>query len=201
MRRILATLISVAAAVTLAACGSSSSSAATSPKGAMSSQASTTDHSQVDVTFAQQMIAHHAQAIQMADLAVDRAATPKVKDLAAKIKAAQAPEIQLMSSWLTGWGQPTAMPTDNAMPGMDMSSPMPGAMSDADMSKLQASRGAEFDRQFLTFMISHHQGAIEMAKGEQSNGTFGPAKALASNIESSQSTEIATMQLLLKTAS
>jgi uncharacterized protein (DUF305 family) len=75
---------------------------------------------------------------------------------------------------------------------------MPGMMSDEDMTALEKATGAEFDQMFLTMMIEHHEGAIEMARTEQADGEYADAKALAEDIETAQTEEIQTMQGLLK---
>ncbi|MFG1710994.1 DUF305 domain-containing protein [Nonomuraea sp. M3C6] len=146
-----------------------------------------------DATFAQMMIPHHQQAVEMADLAETRAADKEIKELAAKIKAAQDPEIQTMQGWLTAWGKP--MPSG----GMDqgMGHDMPGMMSEEDMKKLEDAKGAAFDRQFAELMIAHHNGAIEMARTEQSQGSNAEAKALAKTIETAQQAEVAQMREIL----
>ncbi|MEV4462696.1 DUF305 domain-containing protein [Micromonospora echinofusca] len=146
-----------------------------------------------DAMFAQMMIPHHRQAVEMADLAPTRAADPEVKRLAVEIKAAQAPEIATMSGWLAAWGRP--VPSPGGMPHMDHG--MPGMMSDADMTKLAAATGREFDRQFLTMMIAHHEGAITMARDELARGVNAEAKALAQQIVGTQQAEIDTMRKIL----
>ncbi len=170
-------------------------------------------HSDADVTFAQMMTVHHQGAIAMADLAPTRAASLEVKELAAKIKAAQTPEITEMGRWLAAWapetdmnGMPMKSSTDSqAMGGMSgmaptgPAGPMPGMMSDAQMSQLTAATGTAFDRLFLQLMIVHHQGALDMAKTEKASGVNPGARALADTITTGQSAEIATMQDLLKT--
>ncbi len=151
------------------------------------------------------MIPHHQQAVEMAKLAASRAGNPQVKQLAATIEAAQQPEIATMTGWLTTWGQPTTMP---GMPGMPSASSghgghdmgggtMPGMMSEGDMMILEGLTGAEFDRSFLTMMTAHHQGAVDMAKAEQTEGLYRPAIDLAKSIQTSQTTEIRTMKDLL----
>ena len=188
----------------------------------MSAPAASADHNAADVAFAQQMIVHHQGAIEMADLASSRAANQQVKDLAARIKAAQAPEIEQMTGWLTLWGaamttSAAASSSDDGMGGMDhggmsgmgkegeMSSgarsgmAMPGMMSDTQMQQLTAATGAEFDRLFLQLMIMHHQGAIEMADTEIAQGSNPAALALAESIKTSQTAEITEMQQLLAT--
>ena len=157
------------------------------------------DHNDADVTFAQQMIPHHEQAVEMADLAETRADSQEVKDLAADIEAAQGPEIETMSGWLEEWGEDVP---DGGMSGMDhgdmSSEDMGGMMSDQDMTDLENASGADFDQMFLTMMIAHHEGAIEMAQTEQADGEFPDALAMAEDIESAQTEEILTMQELLK---
>ncbi|WP_127354604.1 DUF305 domain-containing protein [Actinacidiphila soli] len=189
-----------ATALVLAACSSSSgsghdmSSMQSKSTPSASASASAGAHNAQDVAFAQQMITHHRQAIEMADLAATRASSSEVKSLATTIKGAQDPEIKTMSGWLTSWG--AAVPQD--MKGMDMSSGMPGAMSTADMTKLDKASGTMFDTMFLQMMVQHHQGAVTMAKTEQSKGEYGPVKTLAASIITAQTAEINQMNALLK---
>ncbi|MER7366191.1 DUF305 domain-containing protein [Nonomuraea wenchangensis] len=164
--------------------GSSSAPAATTASG----QPSAT-FNEADVMFAQMMIPHHEQAVEMAELAPERAADPEIKELAAKIKAAQDPEIQTMKGWLTEWGKPA--------PEGGMGHDMPGVMSEEDMTKLKAAKGAEFDKLFAQQMIAHHNGAIEMARTEQSSGSNPEAKELAKTIETTQQAEVEQLQKLL----
>lgn len=212
--------LAAAATLTLAACSSGTSTPVgpTTPApaappssmmsgGMMSDESSdTASHNDADVAFAQQMIVHHQGAIAMADLAPTRADSQQVKDLAAQIKAAQAPEIEQMTGWLQAWG---ATDTDaNGMPNAtgDMGSGMsgmdhddaPGMMSDDQMAELTSASGAEFDRLFLQQMIVHHQGAIDMADTEIAQGSNTTALTLAESIKTSQAAEIAVMQQLLQ---
>jgi uncharacterized protein (DUF305 family) len=155
-------------------------------------------HNNGDIMFAQMMIPHHQQAVAMANLAQTRATDPKVKQLAAQIKAEQAPEIATMEGWLAAWGQPTTMPSmpSGTMPS-GMPSGMPGMMSSADMAQLAATTGKQFDKLFLQMMIAHHRGAIQMAQAELAHGANPDAKALAARIIKSQQAEINTMQKTL----
>ncbi|WP_238018184.1 DUF305 domain-containing protein [Dactylosporangium sp. AC04546] len=152
----------------------------------------------IDVRFATDMIPHHRQALEMAKLAEARAATPAVKDLAGRISKAQEPEIATMSGWLTAWGEPVPSPggmehgTDH-----DAMGGMPGMMSQQEMQQLAKATGTEFDRLFLTMMIRHHEGAVEMAKAEQAQGANPAAKQLAGDIAAGQTAEIAEMERLL----
>lgn len=151
------------------------------------------DHNQADVDFATEMIPHHRQALEMAALATDRAANPKVKDLAARIEKAQDPEIALMSGWLRDWDEPVPSPDGMQHGGDDM----PGMMSDEDMASLESASGKEFDRMFLEMMIRHHEGAIDMAEEEQRKGANPEAKRLARSIAESQAAEVKEMRSLL----
>jgi len=204
----------------LAACGSSSDSASnaghgkmTSPGAAGSDMMSSApgmsasggaaatgipaagSHNAADAEFATNMIPHHAQAVYMAQMAEQNAATSTLKSLAGTVKAAQSPEIAQMSGWLAGWKQP--VPSSTYTPGSMGGMSMPGIMSDHDMTMLGDAHGTSFDRMWLTMMTSHHQGAIAMAKTELAKGQNSAAKQLARNIISAQTAEIATMRTML----
>ncbi|MEJ7795271.1 MAG: DUF305 domain-containing protein [Nocardioides sp.] len=153
-------------------------------------------HNDQDVAFATDMIPHHAQAVEMADLAADRAGSQDVKDLAENISAAQGPEIEQMSAWLEAWGEEVP-DTAGGMEGMEGMEDMPGMMSSADMESLETASGAEFDEMFLSMMVEHHQGAIEMAQTEQSEGENPEAIDLAETIEETQTEEMSSMEDLL----
>lgn len=187
MRKTLTAAILAAALLTLAACGGEDDGDTSA------------GHNDADVTFAQQMIPHHRQAIEMAKLAETRAESQDVKDLAADIEAAQGPEIETMTGWLESWEEDVPDEGTSDMDHGDMSSDeMTGMMSEEDMTNLETASGAEFDQMFLTMMIEHHEGAIEMAKTEQVDGDFPDATAMAEDIETAQAEEIQTMQGLLK---
>ena len=147
----------------------------------------TTVFSGMDIMFAQMMIPHHQQAVEMSSLAESRAFSPEVKAIAAKIKAEQDPEIEQMRSWLKA---------ANAQEDMGHSMGMDGMLSEADLAKLEASSGAEFDQLFLSGMIAHHQGAIEMADMVVNSKNAEAAK-LGADIIQIQTSEIAELQLLL----
>jgi uncharacterized protein (DUF305 family) len=168
------------AAVVLAACGGGSSK----------------PFNGADVTFAQGMIPHHQQAITMAAMAAGQAESSQVKQLAARIQTAQAPEIQQMTAWLQSWQQPVTTAASEHSD-MDHASDMGGMMSEAEMTQLMDANGTDFDRMFLTMMITHHQGAVAMAQTEQEKGKFADAKTLAGIIIRAQQAEITEMQQLL----
>jgi uncharacterized protein (DUF305 family) len=147
-----------------------------------------------DIAFAQHMIPHHLQAVEMADLAATRAADPEVRTLATQIKSAQTPEIAMMTGWLAGWGGHTFSPTVHGAHGGVV---MPGMMEHTDMDQLAAVTGAAFDRLFTRMMITHHLGAIEMAGDEEQRGAAPEAKALAFTIKSAQKEEVGRLQKIL----
>ena len=148
-----------------------------------------------DVAFAQSMIPHHEQAIEMAELAADRAESAEVKQLAADIKAAQGPEIEQMNAWLDQWGQDA---TPSGMDQGDMGhGDTGGMMTEDDMTMLEDADETNFDRMFLEMMIEHHEGAIDMARTEQANGENPDAIALAEQVETDQEAEIDKMRQLL----
>ncbi len=190
MKRTLVSLaLALVATVALAGCGDDNDSATSA------------EFNDADVTFAQAMIPHHEQAVVMAGLAKTRASSPEVKQLAAEIEAAQAPEIETMSGWLESWGKDKS-DSSHDMGGMDHGEvmddlDMPGMMSDGELDQLGGANGAAFDRMFLTMMIAHHEGAIEMAQTEQQEGRYVDAIRLAVRIEKTQAAEIATMKDLL----
>jgi uncharacterized protein (DUF305 family) len=186
MRKTLTAALLAASLLTLTACGNDDETDA----GA--------NHNDADVTFAQQMIPHHRQAIEMAELAETRASSAEVKNLAADIKGAQDPEIDTMTGWLESWGEDVPGGEMSGMDHGDMSmDDMPGMMSEEEMADLEAASGADFDQMFLAMMIEHHEGAIDMAKSEQEDGEYADAIALAEDIEEAQTAEIATMNELL----
>lgn len=202
-RTVLAATVPVAALL-LAACGGDNSSGSGGhDMGSMKSDSSSTAttaaqagaHSTVDVSFAKEMIQHHRQAVEMAAMADSRASSSEVKDLAAKIKAAQNPEIKTMSGWLSSWGE--QVPEDMSGMGHDMSSTAPGMMSAADMGKLEKVSGTAFDRMFLAMMVQHHEGAVAMAKTEKADGKYGPATQLADGVITAQTAEIQEMNKML----
>lgn len=200
-------ITAVAAAAVLAACSSAdtaapasasagSSMAAEQSAGGDSAQAG----SESDITFAQLMIPHHEQAVQMADMALQKATTPEVQQLAQQIKDAQDPEIQQMRGWLTAWGAPEQMAGMDGMDHGDMDmggQTAAGMMTDQDMSALMDASGTDFDQMWLAMMIAHHKGAIEMAQTAKADTTNPDVTALADAIVAAQTSEIDTMEKLL----
>ncbi|MFB8035532.1 DUF305 domain-containing protein [Streptomyces sp. NPDC056004] len=206
-RRTLAAAGTVAALVlALTACGSSDGSKSDGSSmpgmdhgsaGASAPATPGAEFNDADVKFAQQMIPHHQQAIEMAKLADGRAADPEIKKLATAIEKAQDPEIDTMKGWLTSWGKPLPSSSMGDMPGMDHGSAMPGMMSGKDMSDLAAAKGKDFDKKFAQLMIGHHQGAVTMAEDEQKNGDNAEAKKLAGAVVTAQTAEIEQMNKII----
>ncbi|MFD9412594.1 DUF305 domain-containing protein [Streptomyces sp. NPDC059989] len=203
IRRATVAAAATTAALVLAACGGNDNDSgaahnghnATTPSASASAPAQQGEHNAADVTFAQGMIPHHQQAIEMADLAATRAESAEVKKLAGEIKKAQDPEIKTLSGWLTSWGE--KVPAEGeGHGGHDMS----GMMTAEEMKQLESSSGKAFDTAFLKLMVKHHEGAVAMAKTEQSEGAYQPAKDMAAAIITSQSAEIARMKTLLGTS-
>ncbi|MCL6667864.1 MULTISPECIES: DUF305 domain-containing protein [Streptomyces] len=203
-RRVAAASVVAAGALLLSACGGDGDDtggmpgmnhAGGTPSSTAAADAGKTpsagDFNDADVTFAQMMIPHHEQALEMARLADGRAADSEVKSLAGKIEKAQDPEITAMKGWLRSWGRPVAM---GDMPGMNMGD---GMMSDKDMKALKAMKGAAFDKMFAQMMIGHHKGAITMAEEERKNGKNADAVKTAGNIATSQSAEVEQLQGIL----
>ena len=154
-----------------------------------------------DVTFAQGMIQHHRQAVEMATIALGpaRNAGAKVKDLATRIQGAQDPEIELMTGWLKEWGQPVDGRGGMSMEGTDMADMpgMEGMMTSEEMSGLEAATGPAFDKLWLDMMVRHQQGAVAMSKTVETDGKAAVVKDLVGKIVSAQESEIAEMQRLL----
>ena len=182
----------------LAACGSATdhgsmdmSSMDMSPNAEPSS---TTGASAADAMFAQMMIPHHEQAVEMSTLAETRASSPLIKELATEIKSAQQPEIDQMTAWLDEWGIPVMSGMD-AM-GAHSGHGMSGMLSDEQLAELAAASGPEFDRLFAEFMIEHHLGAIDMAE-DVVDSKDPRVAALAEAIIVTQEVEIAEMETFL----
>lgn len=208
IRSIATTITTLAAALTLSACGSGDGAAtqASPPPGTGSAAPATTaEHNQADVTFVQQMIPHHSQAVEMSKLAAGQAGSAQVKALAARIEAAQQPEIDQMNGFLRTWNEFMSAPGEPPMSGMDHgdmngmdhaggTGAMPGMMTADQMSGLRGARGAAFDTMFLRMMIAHHQGAVTMSGTELRDGQSADAKALAQRIIDAQQREITEMR-------
>jgi uncharacterized protein (DUF305 family) len=153
-------------------------------------EAGNSDYSAVDIMFAQMMIPHHEQAVEMSELAISRSQNIEVLELAEAIKGAQDPEIQQMKTWLKAAGAPASMGHDMHAMGMD------GMLTPEQLNALAEATGTEFDRLFLEGMILHHEGAIQMAR-MITNSENPEVRALGEEIITSQRREIERMRELL----
>jgi uncharacterized protein (DUF305 family) len=197
-QRVLVAATTLALTALTAGCGSdhgmghSSLNSGPAPAAAVGAAASL---NVADVEFAQGMIAHHEQAIEMAEIALDpnTQAGPAVVALAERIKAAQDPEVTLMTGWLTSAGMSTMM--DEA--GGHSMSDMEGMMSVEDMDSMAAMTGGEFDTVWLEMMIAHHEGAISQSETVKSKGSNPDVLSLADAIIVAQQAEITEMRGLL----
>ena len=152
-----------------------------------------------DAMFAQMMIPHHEQAIVLAEIAENptSGASPEVTSLAAQIKSAQGPEVELMKSFLTQWDEPVVDPGSMDHGSMDHGSKMKGMLSVEELAKLSTLSGKVFDKEWMLAMIAHHEGAIEMARTVEQSGKNLEVQALAKTIISDQQVEIDQMKSML----
>jgi uncharacterized protein (DUF305 family) len=176
----------------LAACGSNSSQDA-EPVVAEDATSADAMFNDADVMFAQMMIPHHEQALEMSDIALDPTigAGEKVLELATQIKNAQDPEIALMKDLLAAWGQPLVAEGD-----VDHSTMMSGMMSADELAELGTLTGPAFDAAWAAAMIAHHEGAIEMAETVLADGNNAEILTLAKAIIDAQQAEIETLRSL-----
>jgi uncharacterized protein (DUF305 family) len=159
-------------------------------------------YSAADVQFMTGMIAHHAQAVLIAGWAPAHDASPALRALCERIVVGQRDEIAVMQRWLLERHQPVpdADARGHTMPGMDHPMLMPGMLTSAQLAQLDAARGPEFDRLFLTFMIQHHRGALTMVRelvDTPGAARDGPLFQIASDVSADQTTEIDRMTRML----
>jgi uncharacterized protein (DUF305 family) len=179
----------LAALLTMTAC-SSSSDKSSGTSSASSSAPAASAHNQADITFAQNGIPHHQQAIPMSDTILGKQGIdPRVIALANQFKADEGPELQQMQGFLSLWGQPTAA--------MNSGMAMPGMLPDEDITALKNAQGVDATKKFLTEMIECHEGTIAMAEDEIKDGQYPPAVALAHQISTREQQENTTMQGIL----
>lgn len=190
--------------LTLAACGGAPAQDAgqgeqpTSPTA--EDTAAAVVHNDADTRFAQMMIVHHEDAVEMAELAIERAGSAEVRALAGRIAAAPGPEIETLTSWLEAWGEELTDPSGmEGMEGMEPGDTPAGGMDqDAVMAELSQLTGTDFDRRFLEVMTEHHRGAVEMAEQHRQDGENPQALRLSGDIIDAQTLEIAEMTNLLR---
>ncbi|HSK19478.1 MAG TPA: DUF305 domain-containing protein [Longimicrobiales bacterium] len=163
-----------------------------------------TRYTDADVHFMTGMIHHHAQAIEVSRMVPGRGASQPVQTLAARIINAQQDEIATMQRWLRNRDQPVPelhiTDTGVMVHGADHAMHMPGMLTPEQIRQLDAARGAEFDRLFLTFMIQHHRGAVTMVRelfAMDGAGQDEEVFKFASDAQVDQATEVARMELML----
>lgn len=187
----------VAAALMLGACSAGTDSgtpSTSSSSGAVATQQADAEHNGADVMFAQMMVPHHEQAVQMSDLLLAKEGIePEVAELAEQIMAAQAPEIETMNGWLEAWGIDPDLVDHSQMDHVGMD----GVLSNAELKELEAADTEEATRLYLEGMIAHHEGAVTMAEAEVADGAYPPAIELAEAVIAVQEAEIEQMRGLL----
>ena len=167
-----------------------------------STRATLPPHSPADTQFMQNMIMHHAQAVEMTALIDSHTENKELRTLGARISRSQADEIKFMKRWLMARDEPTSPPMHH-MPGMDMSSHqmlMPGMLTEKQMAALRKAKGQEFDKLFLRGMIQHHNGALTMVKELFDTAGAGQDAELfnfTTEVDSGQRAEIKIMQTML----
>ncbi|GAB2986888.1 DUF305 domain-containing protein [Frigoribacterium salinisoli] len=185
-KTLLISATAIVATLTLAGCADTA--------GNTSSDSSSSSESAVfndqDVMFAQMMLPHHEQAVEMSDMFIAKgdSVDSDVLALAETIKDEQGPEIDQLTTWLDDWGQDTSASMDHSMDGM---------MSESDMTALDDAEGAEASRLFLEQMTEHHKGAVDMAQQEVDGGENPDAVEMAKNIVETQAAQIDQMDALL----
>jgi uncharacterized protein (DUF305 family) len=191
--RVAATLAALAAV--LASCGGSSSSHQHADHTAAGkTHDAPADHNAADVAFAQNMIPHHQQAVDMSAMVPTRTVSQDMLVIAKDISNDQQAEIRGLQGLLSEWGEPAG--SDNmGHSGMSMQ----GMVDPATMDRLKSLKGADFDTLWMRSMISHHQGAITMAQDEIAHGESHDAVEMAKRIVTAQQREIAYMTHLLST--
>lgn len=195
-----ATATSSAPAATPAATDTATPSATESATSSATGSAEevSAEHNDADVMFAQMMIPHHQQAVEMSEMLLAKDDVPaEVAAFAQKVIDAQGPEIERMNSMLTAWGQdPVDTDGMDGMEGMDHGG-MSGMMSEEDMTALDQAQGTEAARLYLEQMTAHHKGAVDMAKDEVEDGQNPQAVQLAEQVIADQEAEITEMQQML----
>ncbi|MFT4085987.1 MAG: DUF305 domain-containing protein [Gordonia sp. (in: high G+C Gram-positive bacteria)] len=198
--KLFAAAAAVSAVALVSACGSDDDSshdhhdhthaASSAAPASGATTAVSAEKNSADVMFAQMMIPHHEQAVEMAALVPSRTQNAWLRALASKISSAQQPEIDQLTAALKSWNEPLSMGHGGHQ--------MDGMMTDEQMAHLKTLSGDAFDREWLTMMIAHHEGAVDMAKTELADGKNPQMKAMAQSIVDSQQKEIDEMRAHLK---
>jgi uncharacterized protein (DUF305 family) len=179
-----------------AATSTTTDTAAPSATATGSAEEISAEHNDADVMFAQMMLPHHEQAVEMSEMLLAKDDVPaEVADFAQRVIEAQGPEIERMNAMLTAWDA-EPMGDMGGMEGMDHGG-MSGMMSEEDMAALEEAQGTEAARLYLDQMTAHHEGAVDMAQDQVDNGQNPQAVALAEQVITAQEAEIAEMEQML----
>lgn len=156
-------------------------------------------YNDADIAFATEMVPHHAQAIDLAELAQRRSDNPELIALTNQIVAVQQPEINILNVLLVQWNENPEIRTGPGGPGADGGEDPPrGSVDEATITELESLSGPEFDRLWLQSMIGQHQGAVDIADTEIAEGANVDAIAIARTIVNGQETRIAQMRQMLE---
>jgi uncharacterized protein (DUF305 family) len=191
----------LAGTLLLAACSGEDTSTVTGSQAsppAASAQAQQADVNDADIAFVRGMRPHHEQAVEMADIILDKSPRPEIRTLAEQVRDEQQPEIEQLDRMLDHFG--VEADSDGGYRGHGGGSDMPmhgGMMSQEQMAALHRAEGVEAERMFVESMIEHHRGAVEAADAQLAEGVHRPAREMAESIRASQQAEIQEMQRLL----
>ncbi|HEY0449042.1 DUF305 domain-containing protein [Actinophytocola sp.] len=151
-----------------------------------------------DVTFVQDMIVHHAQALEMTALVPDRAVRADVKGMASRIADTQQPEIDMLNRWLERYDKPVVVPGQHGgHGGATQHADMPGMATDEQLATLRGAHGEVFDTLFLQLMVAHHKGALTMVEGVRKAGVNVRVQEIADDVAVTQTDEIHRMEGML----
>jgi uncharacterized protein (DUF305 family) len=177
------------------------------PEDFVDDDAGTPRWNQADADYTTMMIGHHVQALEIAELAPDRAQHKQVKAIADRIHDTQGAEIHALAAWLEERDLPVpaeATEFDGEGPrapgghsGHEPGHEMPGMVTDAQMAALEAASGPEFDRLFLEAMVQHHQGAVDMSVTVLEEGLDPRLNEMATEIGAAQQAEIGRLNDIL----
>jgi uncharacterized protein (DUF305 family) len=187
--------VAAAAIIVLASCSGPATSERTGPTPSATHDSQSAEHNAADIAFAEDMIPHHRQAVEMTAMVPSRSTNPDLLVMATHIWSDQQAEILTMKGLLAQWGVQDAPSDENPMGHSRMH--IAGMVDDATLNTIQSLSGPPFDALWMTSMISHHQGAIAMAQNEIDQGRSPDAIKLAKMIISAQQREIAQMNHLL----
>ena len=156
-------------------------------------------HTAADVDFMRRMIHHHAQALVMTNMVRARSASREIPLFARRLEISQEAELETMERWLTDRAEQPPTDAEHRRDHGAATGPMPGMLSAAELDRLAAAAGRDFDRAFLRAMLRHHRGALTMVArlAADGGGTEPEIGAFTRHVEADQGIEIARMQQLL----